>query len=32
MNKAGKNYAFHTFEGAGHGFMGNRRVPAAAPT
>ena len=24
MNKAGKNYAFHTFEGAGHGFMGNQ--------
>ena len=24
MSKAGKNYAFHTFEGAGHGFMGNQ--------
>ena len=24
MNKAGKNYVSHTFEGAGHGFMGNQ--------
>ena len=24
MNKAGKSYAIHTFEGAGHGFMGNQ--------
>jgi carboxymethylenebutenolidase len=30
MKKAGKSYEIHTFEGAGHGFMGNQAGAAGA--
>jgi dienelactone hydrolase len=30
MKKLGKSYEVHTFEGAGHGFMGNQAGAAGA--
>jgi carboxymethylenebutenolidase len=30
MKKLGKSYEIHTFEGAGHGFMGNQAGAAGA--